>query len=123
MTNVNVYKLKDIIVLISYVILLALTFVVRIQMQSILTNPTSKVSPDIVHLQASNYTSQPLVAVGDILLPPATSVSSFSSSPVNPQTLTPPILTSSLPVLSPKKKKKKNQKINNSLASPSKMQT
>lgn len=70
MTNVNVYKLKDIIVLISYVILLALTFVVRIQMQSILTNPTSKVSPDIVHLQASNYTSQPLVAVGDILLPP-----------------------------------------------------
>lgn len=39
-------------------------------MQSILTNPTSKVSPNIVHLQASNYTSQPFVAVGDILLPP-----------------------------------------------------
>lgn len=39
-------------------------------MQSILTNATSKVSPNIVHLQVSNYTSQPLVAVGDILLPP-----------------------------------------------------
>lgn len=39
-------------------------------MQSILTNPTSKVSPNTVHLQPSNYTLQPLVAVGDILLPP-----------------------------------------------------
>lgn len=47
-------------------------------------------------------------------------VSSFSSSPVNSQTLTPPILTSFVPVLSPTKKK--TEKRNNSLAFPNKIQ-